>query len=306
MAALDFRRRVKWKFVVSSDTPKLKYIVCNADESEPGTFKDHLLMERNPHSAVRGMPDCVPCIGAKVGYIYIRGEFLHRVQQVLEQHSRPYKNGYVGKNGWGSAPWDCDIFIHRGAGAYEGWRGDGTPRIARGASARSRAEAAVSRDRGPSGSPTAVNNVENAVQRPADHAKRRRVVMRARPREERRTKAVLHQRARAEARRLRGVNEGDAAPADLRLRRRRPRRPRAESSDSGRLVGADSCCRIGFDIEASFDGVAKAGSLLGSAGVIVLDDTTCMVWLAESLLRFYRHEIVRRRARRAARARSGR
>ena len=78
-----FPAGMKWQFVVK-DTPKPKYIVCNADESEPGTFKDHLLMERNPHLLFEGCMIACHAIGAKVAYIYIRGEFLH-VQQVLEQ-----------------------------------------------------------------------------------------------------------------------------------------------------------------------------------------------------------------------------
>ena len=78
-----FPAGMKWQFVVK-DTPKPKYIVCNADESEPGTFKDHLLMERNPHLLFEGCLIACHAIGAKVAYIYIRGEFFH-VQQVLEQ-----------------------------------------------------------------------------------------------------------------------------------------------------------------------------------------------------------------------------
>ena len=108
---------MKWQFVVK-DTPKPKYIVCNADESEPGTFKDHLLMERNPHLLIEGCLIACHAIGAKVAYIYIRGEFLH-VQHVLEQQlEEAYARGYVGRNVLGLG-FDCDIFIHRGAGAYE-------------------------------------------------------------------------------------------------------------------------------------------------------------------------------------------
>ena len=78
-----FPTGMKWQFVVK-DTPKAKYIVCNADESEPGTFKDHLLMERNPHLLFEGCLIACHAIGAKVAYIYIRGEFFH-VQEVMER-----------------------------------------------------------------------------------------------------------------------------------------------------------------------------------------------------------------------------
>src|SRR5215204_6166719 len=78
-----FPTGLKWQFVLK-DTPKPKYIACNADESEPGTFKDHVLMERNPHLLIEGCAIGCYAIGAKVAYIYIRGEFYH-VQEVLER-----------------------------------------------------------------------------------------------------------------------------------------------------------------------------------------------------------------------------
>src|ERR1043165_1977415 len=108
-----FPTGMKWQFVLK-DTPKPKYICCNADESEPGTFKDHVLMERNPHLLFEGCAISCYAIGAKVAYIYIRGEFLH-VQHVLEAElKKAYAAGYLGKNIFGSG-FDCDVFIHRGA-----------------------------------------------------------------------------------------------------------------------------------------------------------------------------------------------
>jgi NADH-quinone oxidoreductase subunit F len=77
-----FPTGMKWQFV-DKKSPKPKYICCNADESEPGTFKDHVLMERNPHLLFEGCLISCHAIGAKVAYIYIRGEFFH-VQEVLE------------------------------------------------------------------------------------------------------------------------------------------------------------------------------------------------------------------------------
>src|SRR5574339_997029 len=92
-----FPTGMKWQFV-DQKSPKPKYICCNADESEPGTFKYHLLMERNPHLLFEGCLIACHAIGAKVAYIYIRGEFFH-VQQVMErQLEEAYKRGYAGKN----------------------------------------------------------------------------------------------------------------------------------------------------------------------------------------------------------------
>src|ERR671913_116113 len=103
-----FPTGLKWQFV-DKKSPKPKYICCNADESEPGTFKDHLLMERNPHLLFEGCLIGCWAIGAKVAYIYIRGEFYH-VQKIMEAElAEAYKKGYVGKAVLGSG-FDCDVF----------------------------------------------------------------------------------------------------------------------------------------------------------------------------------------------------
>src|SRR3954468_11490453 len=106
-----FPTGMKWQFVdKKSDKPR--YIACNADESEPGTFKDHLLMERNPHLLIEGCAIACHAIGAKVAYIYIRGEFFH-VQQVLEKAiADAYARGFLGKNVFGSG-FDCEVYVHR-------------------------------------------------------------------------------------------------------------------------------------------------------------------------------------------------
>src|SRR6266699_12968 len=96
-----FPTGMKWQFV-DKKSPKPKYICCNADESEPGTFKDHLLMERNPHLLIEGCAIACYAIGAKIAYIYIRGEFYH-VQEILEAEiEKAYKAGFLGKNLFGS------------------------------------------------------------------------------------------------------------------------------------------------------------------------------------------------------------
>src|SRR6187200_1436599 len=92
-----FPTGLKWQFV-DKKSPKPKYIVCNADESEPGTFKDHLLMERNPHLLIEGCLIGCYAIGSKAAYIYIRGEFFH-MQPLLEQAIEDARRaGYLGKN----------------------------------------------------------------------------------------------------------------------------------------------------------------------------------------------------------------
>jgi NADH-quinone oxidoreductase subunit F len=227
-------------------------------------------------------------IGAKVAYIYIRGEFYH-VQQVLEREiEAAYKAGYLGRNILG-AGFDCDIFVNRGAGAYEAGEETALLESLEGKRAQPRLKPPFPAVAGLYGCPTAVNNVETLCNLPSilmngaewfaglgpeknggpklycvsGHVKRPGVY-----------EASMHTTLKAliydyaggplEGRRIKAVIPGGSSVPIL----------------------LDNQ----LDIPASFDGVQKAGSLLGSAGIIVMDDTTCMVWAAENLLHFYRHE----------------
>ena len=159
-----FPTGLKWQFV-TKDTPLPKYICCNADESEPGTFKDHVLMERNPHSLFEGCLIGCWAIGAKVAYIYIRGEFYH-VQRVLEAElAKAYAQGYVGKNILGTG-FDCDIVIHRGAGAYEAGEETALIESLEGKRAQPRIKPPFPAASGLYNCPTAVNNVETLCNLP--------------------------------------------------------------------------------------------------------------------------------------------
>jgi len=282
-----FPTGLKWQFVLK-DTPKPKYICCNADESEPGTFKDHVLMERNPHLLIEGCAISCYAIGAKVAYIYIRGEFYH-VQEILEAEiEKAYKAGYLGKNILGSG-FDCDVYMHRGAGAYEAGEETALIESLEGKRAQPRIKPPFPAVAGLYQCPTAVNNVETLCNVPlivlngpewftaigpeknggpklfciSGHVKRPGVyeaAMNTTLRE------LIYDRA--------GGMLGD-----------RPLKAIIPGGSSVPLMLPDQ-----LDTPASFDAIQKAGSLLGSAGLIVLDDTVCMVWLAMNLLHFYRHE----------------
>jgi NADH-quinone oxidoreductase subunit F len=284
-----FPTGLKWQFVLK-DTPKPKYIACNADESEPGTFKDHVLMERNPHLLIEGCAIGCYAIGAKVAYIYIRGEFYH-VQQTLERAiDEAYKAGFLGKNILGSG-FDCDVYVHRGAGAYEAGEETALIESLEGKRAQPRIKPPFPAVAGLYQCPTAVNNVETLCNVPlivlngpewfaglgpeknggpklfciSGHVKRPGVY-----------EASMHTT-------LRELIYGDQY---------------AQGMKDGRtfkaIIPGGSSVPIlldkQLDTPASFDAVQKAGSLLGSAGLIVMDDSVCMVWLAMNLLHFYRHE----------------
>ena len=153
-----FPTGMKWSFLAKPEGVA-RYIVCNADESEPGTFKDRYLMERIPHLLIEGMITSSFALGAKTSYIYIRGEYFY-VARILEQAiEEAYANGWLGKNILGS-DYSLDLYVQVGAGAYicgeetalleslEGKRGN--PRI----------KPPFPAIAGLYGCPTVVNNVE--------------------------------------------------------------------------------------------------------------------------------------------------
>src|SRR6195256_4491629 len=160
-----FPTGMKWQFV-DKKSPNPKYIACNADESEPGTFKDHLLMERNPHLLIEGCAIGCYAIGAKIAYVYIRGEFIH-VQDVLERAiADAYARGFLGKNILGSG-FDCDVYVHRGAGAYEAGEETALLESLEGKRAQPRNKPPFPAVVGLYNKPTAVNNVETLCNVPS-------------------------------------------------------------------------------------------------------------------------------------------
>jgi NADH-quinone oxidoreductase subunit F len=281
-----FPTGMKWKFVDKKAEPR--YIVCNADESEPGTFKDHLLMERNPHLLIEGCAIGCYAIGAKVAYIYIRGEFFH-VQTVLEQAiDDAYARGILGKNIFGSG-FDCDVYVHRGAGAYEAGEETALLESLEGKRAQPRNKPPFPAVVGVYGKPTAVNNVETLCNVPSIVSKGAEWYASLGPEKNGGPKlycvsghvkrpGVFEASMNVTLRELidghaGGVRDGRTLKAVI------------PGGSSVPILMPDQ-----LDTQASFDAIQKAGSLLGSAAIVVLDDTTCMVWLAENLLHFYRHE----------------
>jgi NADH-quinone oxidoreductase subunit F len=284
-----FPTGMKWQFV-DKKSVKPRYIACNADESEPGTFKDHVIMERNPHLLIEGCAIGCYAIGAKVAYIYIRGEFFH-VQHVLERAiDEARAKGFLGKNILGTG-FDCEVYVHRGAGAYEAGEETALLESLEGKRAQPRNKPPFPAVVGLYGCPTAVNNVETLANVPlivkngaewfaslgpeknggpklycvSGHVKRPGVY-------EASMHVTLKELIYGEQY-SQGMRDGRTLKAVI------------PGGSSVPVLLPDQ-----LDTPASFDGVMKAGSMLGSAGIIVLDDTTCMVWLAENLLHFYKHE----------------
>jgi NADH-quinone oxidoreductase subunit F len=282
-----FPAGMKWQFV-PKDSPRPKYICCNADESEPGTFKDHVIMERYPHLLLEGCAIGCYAIGAKVAYIYIRGEFYH-VQQVLEfAIQEAHAKGYLGKNIFGSL-FDCEIFVHRGAGAYEAGEESALLESLEGKRAQPRLRPPFPAVVGLYGCPTAINNVETLANVPLIMTNGAEWYASVGP--EKNTGPKLYCVSGH-------VKRPGVFEAPMKVTLRELIYDYAGGMRDGRqlkavIPGGSSTPVLlpdQIDAQASFDGLAKAGSMLGSAAIIVMDDTTCMVWAAENLLHFYRHE----------------
>lgn len=107
----------KWSFISKEDESLPRYLIINADESEPGTCKDRDILRYEPHKLIEGALLAGFAIGAHVGYIYIRGEFYQETEHLTVAVTEAYKAGFLGKSAAGSK-WHFDLYIHRGAGAY--------------------------------------------------------------------------------------------------------------------------------------------------------------------------------------------
>ena len=112
-----FPTGMKWSFV-PKESPKPKYVLCNGDESEPGTCKDRLILEHDPHSVIEGVVVAGIAVGSRTGYIYIRGEYRYLSEIMQKALADAYARGFLGKNIFGSG-YDFDVYWHGGAGAYE-------------------------------------------------------------------------------------------------------------------------------------------------------------------------------------------
>ncbi|HMS64336.1 MAG TPA: NADH-quinone oxidoreductase subunit NuoF [Ignavibacteria bacterium] len=111
-----FSTGMKWSFI-PKDSPKPKYILCNGDESEPGSFKDREIFEKNPQQFIEGALIAAYAIGAKSIYVYIRGEYWKWIKMMEQSVEDAYKKGFIGKNIFGT-DFSCEMYVHMGAGAY--------------------------------------------------------------------------------------------------------------------------------------------------------------------------------------------
>ncbi len=282
-----FPTGMKWSFV-PKDSPKPKYILCNADESEPGTCKDRPLMEHDPHQLIEGIAIAGRAIGSKQGYIYIRGEYRYVLDIMDAALAEAYAAGYLGQNILGT-DFSFDLYTHTGAGAYECGEESALMESLEGKRGYPRIKPPFPAVVGLYGCPTVINNVESLSAVPS-------IILRGGE-----WYAGLGTPKNGGTRMLcisGHVNRPGIYEVPLGLNMKRAIEELGGGVRDGKklkavIPGGSSCPLLKaeeIDISMDYDSVAKAGSMLGSGGMVVIDEDTCMVDLARRIMHFYAHE----------------
>jgi len=283
-----FPTGMKWGFV-PRNSPKPKYVICNADESEPGTCKDRLLMEYDPHQLIEGMMICGRAIDSHAGYIYIRGEYRYLIEIMDRAIDEAYARGYLGNNVMGKG-WKFDVYTHTGAGAYECGEESALLDSLEGKRGIPRLKPPFPAVVGAWQSPTVVNNVESysavpwilreggakfaALGTPKNGGTRLFCLS------GHVNKPGVYELPMGFDL-MRMIEEvGGGIPNGKKLKAVIP------GGSSCPVLTAAECVNLPMD----FDAVAKIKSMLGSGGVIVMDEDTCMVKAMLRIMRFYAHE----------------
>jgi NADH-quinone oxidoreductase subunit F len=278
----------KWGFI-PKNAPKPTYLLCNADESEPGTFKDRLLMEKDPHLLIEGMIISGFAIrSSPMAYIYIRGEFYYAYTVLERALEEARAKGFLGTNIQGSG-FDFDITVHRGAGAYICGEETGLIESLEGKRGQPRVKPPFPAVVGVFGGPTVVQNVETLTCIPlilkngADWFKSIGIPKNTGPK-----LYCISGHVKKP-----GVYE---FPMTINLKELifqhaggitddRPLKAVIPGGGSAPMLRPEE-----IDIPLTFDAVAKAGSMLGSAGIMVMNDTVCIVDACWRLVKFFAHE----------------
>ncbi len=281
-----FPTGLKWSFMPKDD--RQKYFVCNADEGEPGTFKDRYIMSENPHQLIEGMVIGGFAMGATVGYVYIRGEFKFIADQLQRAVDEAYKAGYLGNDILGSG-FNFDLYLHMGAGAYICGEETGLIQSLEGHTGKPRLKPPFPAQVGVFGKPTTVNNVETIACVPDIIRKGANWFLTIGPERNNGTKIY-------------GVSGHVNNPGVFELPMGTSLREiifeHAGGILDGKKVkaiipGGSSAPVLGpehLDIPMDFDSLKEAGSMLGSGAIIVMHEDTCIVEAFARLAAFYAHE----------------
>ena len=283
-----FPTGVKWGFI-PKDHPGPKFLCCNADESEPGTFKDRQLMERDPHQMLEGIAITCYAIGVQTAYIYIRGEF-RLATKILERAVQEAKSaGYLGEKVLGG-DLTINLYVHAGAGAYICGEETALLESLEGKRGLPRFKPPFPATHGLYQKPTVINNVEtmanipHIVNRGADWF------------------ASIGSPPKSTGTRIFCLSGHVKRPGNYEVPMGTPFREliydlgggmRSDKPLKAFIPGGASAPFLTpdhLDVKMDFESVAMAGSMLGSGGVTVMEEGTSMVWAALRLMEFFYHE----------------
>jgi NADH-quinone oxidoreductase subunit F len=284
-----FPTGTKWSLVPSEkDTPRPKYLVANADEMEPGTFKDRLLMEGDPHQLIEGMIVAGYATGTDIAYIFVRGEYITPTHAVRNAIGEAYKANYLGRNILGSG-YSLEMFVHVSAGRYMCGEETGLLSALEGKRANPRSKPPYPPTAGAWGKPTTINNVETLCNVPH----------------------IINNgfdwfrklsRSQDGGTKLYGVSGKVKHPGLWELPMGTTVREILEEHAGGMRQGVrfrgllpggastDFLTEQHLDVKMDFKEVQKAGSRMGTGTMIVLDDQTCPVGMVWNLERFFAQE----------------
>jgi NADH-quinone oxidoreductase subunit F len=283
-----FPTGIKWSFI-PKDHPGPRYLCCNADESEPGTFKDRQLIERDPHQMIEGMVIACYAIGCETGYIYIRGEFVLGAKILEAALAEARAAGYVGKNILGTGV-NVDLWVHRGAGAYICGEETALLESLEGKRGLPRTKPPFPATHGLYSKPTVVNNVETLSNLP--------YIVNRGPE----WFAAIGSPPKSTGTRIFCLSGHVRRPGNYEVPMGVTFRElifehgggmRTDKALKAIIPGGASAAFFTeehLDVKMDFEHVAQAGSMLGSGGVTVMEEGTSMPWAALRLMEFFFHE----------------
>lgn len=282
-----FGTGMKWSFV-SLDAPKPKYLIANADEMEPGTFKDRILLECTPHQLLEGMIVAAFAIQADISYVYLRWAYKTAATAITTAIAEAYEAGYLGKNILGSG-YDLDMHLHTGVGRYMCGEETALLNSLEGKRATPRAKPPFPQVSGLFGKPTIVNNVEtlcclpHIVNKGSDWFKELSLTTDA-------------------GTKIYGVSGKVKRPGAWELPMGVTMRELIEEHAGGMQDGlkfrgalpggasTDFLVEQHLDVKMDYASVAAAGSRLGTGTLVILDDKTCPVGFVKNLEHFFAQE----------------
>lgn len=283
-----FPTGLKWSFMPRA-APMQKYVICNSDESEPGTCKDRDILRFNPHALIEGMAIGGYAMGATIGYNYIRGEFMdepyRRIENAIEEACR---EGYLGKNILNSGV-DFDLYNHLGAGAYICGEETALLESLEGKKGLPRFRPPFPASHGLYGKPTTINNTETFASVPMIITNGSKWFAELGKPNSGGTKLFsvsghVNRPGNFEVRL--GISFAELLEMAGGMREGRALKAVIPGGSSVPVLPGDVMMEVNMD----YDSIQKAGSMLGSGAVIVMDDTTCMVRLLQRISRFYYSE----------------